>query len=178
MQGCYVGDQGLIAIGQNCKQLKAMSLRFCEGLTDSGLVGLAEGCGSSLISIGIAACDGIREASLQAVASHCRYLEALSLDSEVVKTEGIISIAQGCRSLKALKLRCLDVSDKALEAVGSFCSSLELLALHSFDGFTDRHYVASLQLNFISIEITSFYFWLRDAIEDFLTLYTSTVVLV
>ncbi|RYR71147.1 hypothetical protein Ahy_A02g005448 isoform C [Arachis hypogaea] len=32
LQGCFFGDQGLAAIGQCCKQLEDLNLRFCEGL--------------------------------------------------------------------------------------------------------------------------------------------------
>ena len=120
-----------------------MNLRFCEGLTDTGLVGLAEGCGRSLKSLGIAACAWITDKSLEAVASNCTFLETLSLDSENIRNQGIISVAKGCRSLKALKLQCINVVDEALLAVGSFCSSLELLALYSFQRFTDKYYTMS-----------------------------------
>ncbi|KAM0046441.1 putative leucine-rich repeat domain superfamily [Helianthus debilis subsp. tardiflorus] len=81
LQGCYVGDQGLGAIGESCKQLEALNLRFCEGLTDAGLVDLAIGCGKTLKSLGVAACAKISDVSLEAVGSHCRILETLSLDS-------------------------------------------------------------------------------------------------
>ncbi|THU62775.1 hypothetical protein C4D60_Mb01t08690 [Musa balbisiana] len=118
--GCYVGDKGLIALGQNCKQLEDLNLRFCEGLTDTGLVGFAQSHGSSLKSLGIAACAWISDVSLQAVASHCKFLENLSLDSELMRNTGVISVAQGCRSLKALKLQCVNISDESLQAVGWF----------------------------------------------------------
>ncbi|URD76168.1 LRR [Musa troglodytarum] len=138
LQGCYVGDKGLIALGQNCKQLEDLNLRFCEGLTDTGVVGFAQSSGSSLKSLGIAACAWISDVSLQAVASHCKFLENLSLDSELMRNTGVVSVAQGCRSLKALKLQCVNISDESLQAVGSYCSSLEQLALYSFQRFTDR----------------------------------------
>lgn len=116
-----------------------MNLRFCEGLTDPGVVEFAKVCGRSLKSLGIAACAWITDRSLIAVASHCTRLETLSLDSELFKNEGIISVAKSCPSLKALKLQCINVTDEALQVVGSSCSSLELLALYSFPKFTDRY---------------------------------------
>lgn len=139
-QGCYVGDAGLIALGQNCKLLEDLNLRFCEGLTDAGLIGFVQGCGSSLKSLGIAACVWISDISLQSVASHCKYLETLSLDSELIRNDGVISVAKCCHFLKSLKLQCVNISDEALLAVGSFCCSLEQLALFSFQRFTDRQY--------------------------------------
>ncbi|MBA0616472.1 hypothetical protein Godav_016516 [Gossypium davidsonii] len=138
LQGCYVGDQGLAVVGQCCKQLEDLNLRFCESLTDSGLVTLATECGKSLKSLGVAACARITDKSLEAVGSHCKNLETLSLDSEFISNKGILAIAQGCPLLKVLKLQCINVTDRALMAVGASCLSLEMLALYSFQQFTDE----------------------------------------
>ncbi|KAI4317709.1 hypothetical protein L6164_025558 [Bauhinia variegata] len=138
LQGCYVGDQGLAAVGQCCKQLEDLNLRFCEGLTDTGLVELALGVGKSLKSLGVAACAKITDISMEAVGLHCRSLETLSLDSEFIHNKGVLAVAQGCLHLKVLKLQCINVTDDALKAVGASCSSLELLALYSFQRFTDK----------------------------------------
>ncbi|XP_062114823.1 F-box/LRR-repeat protein 4-like [Humulus lupulus] len=51
--GCYVGDHGLAAVGQSCKQLGDLNLRFYEALTDAGFVELALGCGNSLKALGM-----------------------------------------------------------------------------------------------------------------------------
>lgn len=115
-----------------------MNLRFCEGLTDTGLVELALGVGKSLKSLGVAACAKITDISMEAVGSHCRSLETLSLDSECIHNKGLLAVAQGCPTLKVLKLQCINVTDDALQAVGANCLSLELLALYSFQRFTDK----------------------------------------
>ncbi|CAI0466490.1 unnamed protein product [Linum tenue] len=138
LQGCYVGDGGLAAIGRCCKQLQELNLRFCEGLSDVGLVELAEGCSKSLKTLGVAACAKITDKSLVAVGSHCKSLETLSLDSECIHNDGVLAVAKGCPLLKVLKLQCINVTDDALIAVGKYCSSLEALALYSFQRFTDR----------------------------------------
>lgn len=137
-KGCYAGDHGLAAVGECCKQLEDLNLRFCEGLSDRGLIELAIHGGRTLKSLGVAACAKITDVSLEAVGSHCRSLETLSLDSEFINNKGVLSVAKGCRLLKVLKLQCINVTDEALEAVGVFCSSLELLALYSFQRFTDK----------------------------------------
>ncbi|GMP56676.1 hypothetical protein CsSME_00021076 [Camellia sinensis var. sinensis] len=137
-KGCYVGDQGAAAVGKCCRQLEDLNLRFCEGLTDTGLIVLAIGCGKTLKSVGVAACAKLTDVSLEAIGSHCRSLEKLSLDSEFINNKGILAVAKGCRLLKVLKLQCINVTDEALQAVGIFCLSLELLALYSFQRFTDK----------------------------------------
>ncbi|KAE9591420.1 hypothetical protein Lal_00039153 [Lupinus albus] len=137
LQGCYVGDQGLAAVGQCCKQLEDLNLRFCEGLTDTGLIELASGVGKSLKSLGVAACAKITDSSMEAVGSHCRSLENLSLDSEFIHNRGVLAVAGGCPHLKVIKLQCINVNDDALKAVGANCLSLVSLALYSFQRFTD-----------------------------------------
>ena len=138
LQGCYIGDEGLAAIGECCNSLQDLNLRFCEGLTDRGLVQLALGCGKTLKSIGVAACAKITDISLEAVGSHCRSLESLSLDSEIINDKGLLAVAKRCSTLKVLKLQCLNITDEALQAVGIYCSSLVVLALYSFQKLTDR----------------------------------------
>lgn len=108
-------------------------------MTDAGLVELACGCGKSLKAFGIAACAKITDVSLEAVGMHCKYLESLSLDSEVIHNKGLLSLAQGCPLLKVLKLQCSNVTEEALEAIGFLCPSMELLALYSFQEFTDKY---------------------------------------
>lgn len=114
-----------------------MSLRFCEGLTDAGLVELVIGCGKSLKSLAVAACAKIGDLSMEAVGSQCISLETLSLDSESIQDRGMLAVARGCKFLKILKLQCVNVTDEVLKAVGASCSSLEQLALNGFQKFTD-----------------------------------------
>ncbi|XP_057722975.1 F-box/LRR-repeat protein 4-like isoform X1 [Arachis stenosperma] len=138
LQGCFIGDQGLAAIGQCCKQLEDLNLRFCEGLTDSGFTEFALGVGKSMKSLGVAACAKITDVSMEAVGSYCRSLETLTLDSEYIHDKGVHAVAQGCPHLKVLKLQCVNLTDDALKSVGAACLSLELLALYSFQRFTDK----------------------------------------
>jgi len=107
-------------------------------LTDSGLGALASGCRRSLKSLSIAACVKITDVALEAVGSHCRYLEVLSMDSEFIHNKGVLAVARGCPCLKVLRLQCTNVTDEALLGVATFCSTLELLALYSFQKFTDQ----------------------------------------
>ncbi|KAF5949036.1 hypothetical protein HYC85_014993 [Camellia sinensis] len=128
---CYVGDQGTVVVGKCCRQLEDLNLRFCKGLTDTGLIVLAISCGKTLKSVGVVACAKLTNISLEAIEYHCRSLEKLSLDLEFINNKGILVVAKGCHLLKVLKLQCINVTDEALQAVGIFCLSLELLALYS-----------------------------------------------
>ncbi|MCE2055970.1 hypothetical protein HAX54_043829 [Datura stramonium] len=138
LQGYYVGDQGLAAVGEFSKHLEDLNLRFCEGLTDAGLIKLVNGSAKTLKSISLAACAKVTNTSLEAAGSHYRSLESLSLDSEFIHDKGVLAVAQGCPQLKVLKLQCINVTDGALQGVDTCCLSLELLALYSFQIFTDK----------------------------------------
>ncbi|KAI7980685.1 F-box/LRR-repeat protein 4 [Camellia lanceoleosa] len=138
LQDCYVGDQGAPVVGKCCRQLEDLNLQFCKGLTGTGLIVLAIGCGKTLKYVGVAACAELTYISLEAIGSHCRSLEKLSLNLEFINNKGILVVAKGCHLLKVLKLQCINVTDEALQAVGIFCLSLELLDLYSFPRFTGK----------------------------------------
>ncbi|KAF5736889.1 F-box/LRR-repeat protein 4-like [Tripterygium wilfordii] len=171
LQGCYVGDQGLSAVGKYCKLLEDLNLRFCEGLTDLGLVELAQGCRKSLKSLGVAACAKITDVSLESVGAHCKSLETLSLDSEFMHNKGVVAVAQGCPALKILKLRCVNVTDEALMTVGTSCLSLELLALYSFQQFTDKglHAVGKGCKKLKNLTLSDCYFLTDNGLEAIAT---------
>ena len=137
-KGCFVGDQGLSAVGKFCNHLEELNLRFCEDLTDVGVIDLVLGCAKSLKSIGVAASAKVTDLSLEAVGSHCKLLEVLFLDSECIHDKGVVAVVKGCRRLRSLKLQCVNVTDAAFSVVGDFCVSLEILALYSFQQFTDK----------------------------------------
>ncbi|KAL2530704.1 F-box/LRR-repeat protein 4 [Forsythia ovata] len=138
IQACPVGDKGLAAVGKYCTQLEDLNLWICKGLTDTGLILLAIGCGRTLKSLGLAACAKITNASLAAVGLYCKSLEKLLVDSEFIHNKGLLAVAKGCPQLKSLRLQCRNLTDGALQAVGKFCQFLELLALYSFQNFTDK----------------------------------------
>ncbi|KAL2506442.1 Uncharacterized protein Adt_22063 [Abeliophyllum distichum] len=64
--GCYDGDNGLAAVGKSCTQFDDLNLQFCKGLTNTGLVQLALGCGRTLKSLEVAASAEITDVSLEA----------------------------------------------------------------------------------------------------------------
>ncbi|KAJ7531412.1 hypothetical protein O6H91_14G042700 [Diphasiastrum complanatum] len=135
LQGCFVGDQGLQAVGALCKNLEDVTLRFCAGITDVGVVFLATCLGQSLKAFGIAACARVTDIALEAIGVNCSYLERLALDSESFKDAGVHAIAKGCALLRFLQLQCVNVTAEALQAVESCCPYLETLALFSFQKF-------------------------------------------
>ncbi len=133
-----MGDCGLRAVGESSKHLEELNLKFCEGLGDEGIVAVAEGCGKTLKSLGIASCARVTDVALQSVGANCQILEKLYLESESIRTAGVTAIAEGCPRLNSLQLKCINVTDEALLVVGQSCLSLETMALFSFQKFTER----------------------------------------
>lgn len=138
LEGCRVEDEALAAIGKYCSRLEEINLRDCSGLTDTGFVQLAIGCGRTLKSLDVASFESLTDVALEAVGFHCPSLETLSLFSRFINNEGLLSVAIGCRLLKSLKLHCENMTDEALQAVGSFCLLLEFLSLYRCYKLTDR----------------------------------------
>ncbi len=133
-----MGDCGLRAVGESSKHLEELNLKFCEGVGDEGIVAVAEGCGKTLKSLGIASCARVTDVALQSVGANCPILEKLYLESESIRTAGVTAIAEGCPRLNSLQLKCTNVTDEALLVVGHSCLSLETMALFSFQKFTER----------------------------------------
>ncbi|KAG5104922.1 hypothetical protein JHK82_041892 [Glycine max] len=134
--GCYVGDQGLAAVGQCCKQLEDLNLRFCEGLNDIGLVELALGVGNALKSLGVAACAKITDVSmegLEEIATGCKELTHLEVNGcHNIGALGQESVGKSCQHLSELALLyCQRIGDAGLLQVGQGCKFLQ--ALHLVD---------------------------------------------
>ncbi|CAI9777015.1 unnamed protein product [Fraxinus pennsylvanica] len=138
LQYCCVGDNSLAAIAKYCTRLEDLNLVCCKSLTDTGFVQLAHGCGRTLKSLRLEFGESLTNVSLEAVGFHCISLQILSIKSELINDEGLLSILKGCSLLKSVKLHCQNITDEALQAVGRFSLSLELLALHDCNKLTDK----------------------------------------
>ncbi|KAL2530426.1 F-box/LRR-repeat protein 4 [Forsythia ovata] len=137
IQACHVGDKGLVAVGKYCTQLEDLNLWSCKGLTDTGLILLAIGCGRTLKSLGLAACAKITDASLaacrnltdealQAVGKFCQFLELLALYSfQNFTDKSLCAIGKGCKKLKNLTfINCDFLSDIGLDSIAVGCTEL------------------------------------------------------
>ncbi|XP_077213714.1 RNI-like superfamily protein isoform X2 [Tasmannia lanceolata] len=94
--GCVraASDRALQAIAYNCRQLQALSLGWCEDVTDVGVMSLALGCPD---------------------------LRALDLCGCVLITdESVIALANGCHSLRSLGLYyCQNITDRAMYSLAN-----------------------------------------------------------
>ncbi|KAL2494314.1 pentatricopeptide repeat-containing protein [Forsythia ovata] len=151
--GCYVGDNGLAAVGRYFTRFEDLNMQFCEGLTDVGLDRLALGCGRTLKSLEVAASAKITDVSLEAVGSYCRSLETLSLESEFICNKGLLAVAKGCPLLISLELPCSKMTNEALQAITTFCPVLQFFSFCGSNYFTDN-FLSELALRvFLEIEM-------------------------
>ncbi|KAL2506757.1 F-box/LRR-repeat protein 4 [Abeliophyllum distichum] len=148
IRGCYVGDYGLAAVGKYFTRFEDLNTRFCEGLTDVGLVWLALGCGRTLKSLEVAASAKITDVSLEAVGSYCRSLETLSLESEFICNKDLLAVAKGCPLLISLELLCSKMTDEALQAITNFCPVLQFLSFCGSNYFTHKSVFLFLEIFF------------------------------
>ncbi|KAL2530453.1 F-box/LRR-repeat protein 4 [Forsythia ovata] len=138
LSGCYVVDNGLVAVGKYFNRFEDLNMRFCEGLTDVGLDRLALGCGRTLKSLEVAASAKITDVSLEAVGSYCRSLVTFSLESEFICNKGLLAVAKGYPLLISLELLCSKMTDEALQAITTFCPVLQFLSFCGSNYFTDK----------------------------------------
>ncbi|KAL6554068.1 hypothetical protein OROMI_019741 [Orobanche minor] len=66
MEGKGIGNKGIIAVGENCKSLTDLSIRFCDRVGDGALIAIAEGC--SLHYLNVSSCHQIGDIGLIAIA--------------------------------------------------------------------------------------------------------------
>jgi len=83
-----------------CTRVERLTLTGCKGLTDSGLIALVSN-NHHLLALDISLDDQITEASINAIAEHCRRLQGLNISGCIrVSNESLVKLAQSCRYIK------------------------------------------------------------------------------
>ncbi|TAQ89030.1 hypothetical protein B7494_g2617 [Chlorociboria aeruginascens] len=118
-----------------CTRIERLTLTNCDGLTDSGLVGLLTDSSHLLaldISIDVSLDSQITETSMFALADNCSRLQGLNISGcSRVSNDSLIKVAEKCRYLKRLKLNgCNQVSDDAVLAFAHNCPNILEIDLH------------------------------------------------
>lgn len=119
MRRCVnVGDDGVIALARNCRQLRDLNLGGCTLVTD---------------------------ASLQSLGEHASLLSSINFSRANVTDIGVIRLAQGvcANSLQEIHMDgCHQLTDDAIEALTYFCPSIRILIFHACPNITDRSRIA------------------------------------
>ncbi|OAE31287.1 hypothetical protein AXG93_1962s1440 [Marchantia polymorpha subsp. ruderalis] len=121
-----LGDDGVVAIANNCKDLQHVSLRWRQGIGDIAVSALARSC-SLLVYLDLGHCKRITDRSLEALSA----LQVLNLAEcgPNVTDVGGTGIA-GVTTLQSLNLAWLiNVSDVSIITIAHHCVDMEELNL-------------------------------------------------
>lgn len=111
LDGCTIGEANLGLIGRGCEELKELSLSKCQGVTDSGVVGVVS-ARTGLQNLDLTCCRDITDVALEAIATCCRGLRSLKMENCLLLTaKGLVSIGQFCLSLEELDLTDCNLND-------------------------------------------------------------------
>ncbi|XP_068648438.1 F-box protein SKP2A-like [Aristolochia californica] len=159
-------DEAVIAVANNCHDLRDLDLSKSFKLTDRSLYALAHGC-PSLIKLNISGCSAfsdvalsyltivcknlknlnlcgcvkaVSDNSLKAIAGNCSQLQYLNLGwCDGVTDLGVMSLALGCPDLRAIDLcGCVLITDESVIALANRCHHLRSLGLYFCQNITDR----------------------------------------
>lgn len=132
-------DDGMLALAQGCRELRAVTLWNFTKLTDTSFVALAENC-PALTLLSTEHCVEITDVSLHAIAQHCPQLQSLRIESNShITGTGVIAIAQNCPLLSDCSLHlCMRMTDAAVVELTARCVHLSSLSVHRCRMITDE----------------------------------------
>ena len=107
-------NDGSVAPLAVCTRVERLTLTNCEGLTDSGLIGLIEGS-NHLLALDISGDLQITEESMLILAEHCRRLQGLNISTcTKISNESMIKVAENCRYIKRVSFSLLIIQQHPL----------------------------------------------------------------
>ncbi|XP_062318798.1 F-box and leucine-rich repeat protein 13 [Osmerus eperlanus] len=129
-----ISDLSIMRVAQRCSQLRHLSVRYCENLTDAALEWLSN---SSVISLDISGCN-VQDQGLTLLGGNCG-LKKLVASECVWITD--ISIEKFCREVPGLEQldvsHCVSLSDQAIKALAFYCRALISLNMRGCPKMTD-----------------------------------------
>ena len=133
-----LGNEGLVAIGENCKSVTRMKLANLGCCSEEGFLGFCGGSGLKMLkSLLITSCPGITDVSLEVVGKVCQDLKLCVLSQcQSVTDKGLQAFMQGCVCLDNLQLeRCHSITNSGLLTALAQCKgNLKSLSLSKCDG--------------------------------------------
>jgi len=143
-----ITSQGVVCLGERCRQLQVVYLRRCLHITDEAIVKLSQGC-LALRDLNIGGCPRITDHALTQLGQNSRHLRSINFSGANVTDEGVIRLVQGAagQQLKEIHMaRCRELTDEAVEAVTQYCPNINILLLHECPKITDQSRVAVEEL--------------------------------
>ncbi|KAG0619574.1 hypothetical protein M758_4G149000 [Ceratodon purpureus] len=133
-----LSNEGLVAIGENCKSVTRMKLANLYWCSEEGFIGFCGGSGLKLLkSLLITSCPGITDVSLEVVGKVCQDLKLCVLSQcQAVTDKGLEAFMQCCLCLDSLQLeKCHSITNSGLlTALAQGKGNLKTLSLSKCDG--------------------------------------------
>ncbi|KAH6681894.1 hypothetical protein B0J14DRAFT_501689 [Halenospora varia] len=114
-----------------CSRVERLTLTNCEGLTDSGLIGLLTDS-KNLLALDISGDTQITAASMMVLAENCTRLQGLNISGcTKISNEAMMAVADNCKFIKRLKLNdCEQLEDSAISRFAQNCQNILEIDLH------------------------------------------------
>ncbi|KAK8491196.1 hypothetical protein V6N11_037959 [Hibiscus sabdariffa] len=130
---CGVTNFGLSAIARGCPSLK------CPLVSSKGLIAIGENC-PNLTALSIESCSKIGNEGLQAIGKLCPNLQYISIkDCPLVGDHGVSSLLSSASSvLSKVKLQGLSITDFSLAVIGHYGKSVTNLVLGGLQNVTEK----------------------------------------
>lgn len=95
-RGCEaVSDDSIIMLAHSCARIRALDIGKCD-VSDAGLHALAESC-PNLKKISLRNCDMITDRGIQCIAYYCRGLQHLNIQDCQISVEGYRAVKMYCK---------------------------------------------------------------------------------
>lgn len=93
-------NDGSVAPLSVCSRVERLTLTNCDGLTDSGLIGLLTDS-HNLLALDISGDTQITAASMMTLAENCRRLQGLNISGcTKISNESMVAVAESCKYIK------------------------------------------------------------------------------
>jgi hypothetical protein len=128
-----ITDADLTALAEGCPLLRKLVMQFCEGVSDDGVVAIAQN--GNLIELSVEACF-VSDECLVFAAEHCPSLTSLNVGWNMNVTDVTFwAVGEHCHALRDLNAYCTSISWQGLEAIAHGCPLLETLSLEQCEWF-------------------------------------------
>jgi EIN3-binding F-box protein len=153
-----LSNEGLVAIGENCKSVSRMKLANLSWCSEEGFLGFCRGAGlKQLKSLIITCCPGVTDVSLELVGKACQGLKLCVLSQcQSITDTGLQAFMSCCVCLDSLQLeRCHAITNAGLmTALALGKGNLRNLSLSKCDGLCNgekRAPLTCLSLNTLNV---------------------------
>uniref|UniRef100_A0A915KXR5 Uncharacterized protein n=1 Tax=Romanomermis culicivorax TaxID=13658 RepID=A0A915KXR5_ROMCU len=111
----------LLAIAENCRNLKTLDLAYCRTLDDIILTKMTEHCGKTLKILDISLCNSVTDDGILTVAQKCPNLEEIMLFQTKIGDKAVLALAMRCTKLKFCGVNPEQISNETTQILCEKC---------------------------------------------------------